>query len=93
MTDPSFFHRKNEADRNIPHIDKVQDKIEIQLKSSAFEKVSKHGGRRRQIVIVRTDRHRGATDDHRKTVCGSLQRQPIREHFRARVRPRHFVDR
>src|SRR5271169_5162187 len=52
MTDPSLFHRKNEADRNIPHIDKVQDKIEIQLKSPVFEKVPKHGGGWRRIVIL-----------------------------------------
>ena len=72
MPDTSFFHRKDEADRNIAYVDEVHDKIQIHLKRSAAEKMLQHGGRRCQIVIVRSDRHRGATDNHGKTVCRGL---------------------
>jgi hypothetical protein len=72
VPETSFFHRKNEADRNIAHVDEVHDEIQIHSKESAAEKMLQHGGRRCQILVVRSDRHRRTTDNHGKTGCRGL---------------------
>ena len=67
LPDPALFHRKDKPDGDVAYIDEVDDEIEIDLEAPVAEKMLQHGGRRREIVIVRTDRHRRAADDHRQT--------------------------
>ena len=60
------FNWSDEAGGYIAHVDEIDDEIEIQMEPPV-KKMLEHRGRRRQIVIVRPDRHRRRTDHHRKT--------------------------
>ena len=62
----------------------------MQLKASV-EKIPEHCRRRRNVVIVRPDRHGGTADHHWVSGCGRLHREPVGEHFRARIWTRHVV--
>ena len=90
MPDLPTFHRQNEACGDIAHVNKVDDEIEIQLKTPA-KKVPEHRDRWRQVVIMRPNWHGRTRNDHRKSGGRSLQGQLFREQFRPGIRTRHLV--
>ena len=74
VPDPAFFHRKDKANGDIAHIDEIHHEIEIHLHGPDAKKVLQHGGWRREIVVVRADRHGGAAERSRE----SPMRQPLK---------------
>jgi hypothetical protein len=90
MSSLSVLHGKDQPFGGVAHIDEVHDKIKMQLKAS-LEKIPEHCRRRRNVVIVRPDRHGGTADHHRIPGCGRLHGEPVGEHFRARIWTRHVV--
>ena len=51
---------------DVAHVNEVDDEIQIQVQTSV-NKVLEHRGRRRQIVIMRSDRHCRCADNQRKS--------------------------
>src|ERR1700685_1692079 len=89
MSNLSALHRENKARCDIPHVDQVHNKIEIQM-NAPVEEMPKHRGRRSEVLIMRPDGHRGCTNHHRKTGCSRLGGKPLGEHLRSRVETRHL---
>src|SRR5215212_9388307 len=88
MADLAALHRQDQTRRDVTYVNKVHDKVEIQLHSSVQE-MPEHRCWRRKVMVVRPDRHRRRADDYRKSRFGSLQRQSFREQFRTSIRTRH----
>src|SRR4029078_686082 len=81
LSGTSALHGKDQPFGSVAHIDEIHDKIEMQLETPA-EKIPEHRRRRRHVVIVGPDRHRGTAYDERVYGCGRLHSESIRAHFR-----------
>ena len=90
MPDLPPLHGKHQARRDVAHVDQIDNEIEIQLQT-LVEKMPEHGDRRRQVMIVRPDRHGRRADDDRKTGGRGFHRALLRQHLRAGIRARHVV--
>src|SRR4029079_3933624 len=90
LADLSAFHGEDQARCDVAHVDEIQNEIEIKLKTLA-EKTPDHRRWRCKVVVMRSDRHCWAADNHRKAGCGAFHRQSLGEQFRPCIGTRHVV--